>query len=287
MMRLAAKRRTQWTNSCQLRLGEQQSILLKAGLVEVSRVGTGDPIVLVPGLAGGMRLLAPLARRLARHHEVILYNLRGDSSPTAAPHARRLGDYADDLAELVERLQLERPTIFGVSFGGAVALEMATERPERVGALVLQGVEARYRTCTGSLIARRVLERFPLPKDNRFLNQFFNLLHGGKPEPGPLVDFVVETCWETDQSVMAHRLESLEAFDVSERLWRLDVPTLVLAGTRDVIVPLARQRELAGAIPAARFRQIEGAGHIAFLTHQAEVTRHIDHLLSDSRRMLC
>ena len=94
-----------------------------------------------------------------------------------------------------------------------------------------------------------MLERFPLPRDNGFLNQFFNLLHGAKPEPGPLADFVVERIWETDQSVMAQRLAQLESFDVSERLWKIDVPTLVLAGSKDAIVPAARQKLLAGRSP--------------------------------------
>ena len=87
-----------------------------------------------------------------------------------------------------------------------------------------------------------MLERFPLPSDNRFVNQFFNLLYGAKPEPGPLIDFVVDRIWETDQSVMAQRLAQLELFDVSDRLWRIDVPTLIVAGARDAIVPAARQR---------------------------------------------
>ena len=44
---------------------------------------------------------------------------------------------------------------------------------------------------------------------------------------------------------MARRFGLLDTFDVSDRLWRIDVPTLVLAGERDVIVPAARQRALA------------------------------------------
>ena len=89
----------------------------------------------------------------------------------------------------------------------------------------MNGAEARFRPTLGSTIARRVLERFPLPNDNRFVNQFFHLLYGAKPDPGPLVDFVIDRIWETDQRVMAERLTKLESFDVSDRLWRIDVPT--------------------------------------------------------------
>ncbi|HEX8203039.1 MAG TPA: alpha/beta hydrolase, partial [Isosphaeraceae bacterium] len=128
---------------------------------------------------------------------------------------------------------------------------------------------------------------YPLPGDNPFLNQFFNLLHGCKPEPGPLVDFVVRRCWETDQAVMAARLRALESFDVADRLWRIDVPTLVLAGTRDAIVPAERQRALAAAIAGARFETLADAGHIGFLTHGREVARQVGQLLRQTRRSLC
>ena len=95
---------------------------------------------------------------------------------------------------------LEAPAVFGVSFGGAIALELAAEHPDRLGALIVHGVEAAFRPTIGSKIARRVLERFPLPSDSRFINQFFHLLFGSKPEPGPLVDFVVDRIWETGQT---------------------------------------------------------------------------------------
>src|SRR5262249_26272414 len=207
--------------------------------------GRGDPIVLIPGLAGGWKLLWPLVRRLARHFEVITFGLRGDEGSwdgTTAPtrRVRQIGEYAEDIVCLFDQLELEAPAGFGISFGGAIALELAAEYPDRLGALMLHGVEARFRPTIGSIIARRVLERFPLPSDSRFINQFFHLLFGATPEPGPMVDFVVDRIWETGQSVMAQRLEQLESFDISERLWSVGAPTLVMAGGRDAIVPVAR-----------------------------------------------
>jgi len=257
-------------------------------LVDVIRIGRGEPLVLVPGLAGSWKLTLPLARRLARRFEVITYGLRGDRFPSfgsTLPHHGiwDIGGHADDLASLIGQLGLERPAIFGVSFGGAIALELAVEHPSCLGTLIVQGADCRFRSTIGSTIARRVLERFPLPRDNGFLNQFFNLLHGVKPEPGPLADFVVERIWETDQSVMAQRLAQLESFDISERLWKIDVPTLVLAGSKDAIVPAARQKLLARSVPGARLEVLEGAGHIGFLTHQREVVRQVRRHLLQSR----
>jgi pimeloyl-ACP methyl ester carboxylesterase len=266
--------------------GRRARVRLGGEPSEVIRMGKGDPLVLVPGLAGGWKLLLPLARRLAHDFEVILYGLRGDGLPSAgfSASSSRVWDmsgHASDLASLIDQLQLDCPVVFGVSFGGAIALETAIEYPDRLGALVVQGTDARFRSTIGSSIARRVLERFPLPIDNAFVNQFFNLLHGVKPDPGPLADFVVECIWKTDQSIMAQRLAQIENFDVTDCLWQIDVPTLVLAGSKDVIVPAARQMALAQSIAGARFEAVEGAGHIGFLTHRTDVVRHVRrHLLN-------
>lgn len=212
-MRLAAKRRFEWLMSGHFHEGREHHVRLHHEWVDVVEAGQGEPIVLVPGLAGSWKLAAPLARALARKHRVYTCGMRGDRFPlrTSLPHD--IGEHARDLRDLIDQLGLERPAVMGVSFGGAVALEFAVEYPTRLGALVVAGAEARFRASLGSTIARRVLERFPLPTDNGFVNQFFNLLHGGKPEPGPLADFVVERCWETDQSVLAQRIGALDSFE--------------------------------------------------------------------------
>lgn len=285
-MRITARRRAQWLMSDYVFDGRRRQVRLDDARLEVVEIGKGEPIVLVPGLAGGWKLLAPLARKLAKRNRVILYGFRDELDPLSARPARFVSDHARDLSGLIGALVLERPTIFGVSFGGAVALEFAVDEPHRVGRLILSGVESRFRTTLASTIARRVLERFPLPGDNAFVNQFFNLFHGGKPDAGPMPRFIVERCWETDQGVMARRLAMLESFDVTDRLWRLDAPTLILAGSRDVVVPPARQKALADSIAGARFASIENAGHVGFLTHSPDIVSHVDRLCRGGRPSL-
>jgi pimeloyl-ACP methyl ester carboxylesterase len=286
-MRLAAKRRSEKGRSGTWGEGRFGWLDARGAGPQVVRVGRGEPIVLLPGLAGGRDLLAPLARRLATRNEVVLPTLRGDRGLLGPCPVHDVADYAEELARTLDRLGLERPILAGVSFGAAVALEYAVTHPHRIGGLATWGGEARFRPSIGTTIARRVCERYPLPSDSPFLNQFFNLLHGGKPEPGPLVDFIVERCWTTDQSVVAHRLAMLEGFDVTDRLWRIDVPTLVLAGSRDVVIPAARQRALAESIGGASYVQVEGAGHVGFLTHRAEFADRLAGLVLKVRRSYC
>lgn len=275
-MRLAAHRRSTLGNHLDwLPLVRESVGVSSGGSMEVVRIGRGDPIVLLPGLAGGWKLLLPLAQQLASQHSVVLVGYAGDHPITPRLRSRDVAEEARDVADLLDRLGLERPMVFGVSYGGAVALELAANQPGLPGSLVLYGVESSLCEARVAGLARRVLERFPLPTNSQFVNQFFNLLHGTRPEPGPLAEFVVQRCWETDQAVMAGRLRALEAYDVSARLDRIDVPALVLAGDLDVVVRPERQRQLARALPAGRFRLIPNAGHIGFLSERAAVARHI------------
>lgn len=264
----------------------RQYIDIRGRQVEVARLGQGmgEPIILVPGLAGGYRLLMPLARRLAAHHEIILFDLAGETEPFARRCEDSLSSDALDLTALIRGLGLEQPTVFGISYGGAVALEALVQTPSLAGALVVYGACARFEAGLGAHVARRVLERFPLPSSSPFLNQFFNLLHGGKPQSQSLADFVAERCWSTDAGVILARLRSLESYDVTDHLWRIESPTLVLAGERDVVIPPREQRELAEAIAGARYVRLADAGHVGFLTRGAELSELVAELLETRQR---
>lgn len=246
--------------------------LRKGGGLSVARSGEGPPIVLVAGLAGGWEFLTPLSAHLARDHEVFMVGHRGDEQGGLGPRPGGIEGYAEDLAEAIEALGLEEPTVVGISFGGAIALQLAAQAPELVGRLVVQGAEARFSRRQVSRIARHLLEHFRLPEDSPFLNQFFNLLFAGAPEPGPLLEFVVERCWSTDRLELARRLRALEEWDLNPILGEIDVPTMVIAGTRDAVVPVDRQRALAEAIPGAVFAPISNSGHVTFLTHAREMS---------------
>src|SRR4051812_17758760 len=103
-MRLAKKHRSDWLMSSYFHEGRPHHVRLGEEWVEVTEIGQGDPIVLIPGLAGGWKLLGPLAHLLARTHRVITYDLRGDKFPIGATRPGELGDFAEDLSALIEQL---------------------------------------------------------------------------------------------------------------------------------------------------------------------------------------
>ena len=281
-MRLAAKWQTSWTMvSPGIDQERVESIRLGDECVDLLRLGHGDPLVLVPGLAGSWKLVLPLARSLARHFQVFVYGLRGDRSPWGGPdealgRVSDIGEHANDLARLIEKLDLRCPAVLGVSFGGAIALEFAAEHPRRLGALIVHGAEARFRSTMGSTIARRVLERsrcratidssisFSISFTARSPSQVRSSISwstaSGKPTRASWPSGLLN--WNR----LTSRIGSGE----------IDVPTLIVAGgPRRRLYRCAGSKRLAEAIAGARFQSVENAGHIGFLTHQAELVRNI------------
>lgn len=239
---------------------------LKHYTVKYCEWGQGQPLVLVPGLAGGYELLGPLARRLARTHRVISYQLRGEDDCFALRQRFGMAELADDLEEFLAWYGLESPAVMGVSFGGALALEFAARHPYRLSRLIVQGAGARFERSLLQRIAGWVLSSYPLPSDNAWVNQFFSLLFGRRNTPRPLFDFVTRQCWQTDQGVMAHRFRLVERSNVEARLSRIRVPLLVLAGQRDLLVSERSLRRLCEGVPDSQLRRLAGCGHLAFAT---------------------
>jgi pimeloyl-ACP methyl ester carboxylesterase len=233
--------------------------------------GEGPPLVVVPGLAGGFPLLGPLARVLAREYQVIAYQLRGEDDAFALRQRFGVAELVNDLEEFIDWYGLESPPVMGVSFGGVLALELAARRPFRLQALITQGVGPRFEPGLLGEVAGAVLSGYPLPADSPFVNQFFNLFFGTKQKPGPLFDFVTRQCWQTDQGIMAHRFGLVEQLDLGKDLERVRVPSLIMAGERDLIVSGKGLQEMARRLPEARAVRLPGAGHLAFVTHPEQV----------------
>src|SRR5262249_39655318 len=156
-------------------------------------------------------------------------------------------------------------------FGGVLALEFAARYPSRLRALAVQGVGARFESSLLQRVASLVLNRYPLPTDNPFVNQFFNLLFGRRQRVVPLFEFVTQQCWQTDQSVMAHRFRLVERLDLTGRLPRIKAPTLVLAGSRDLLVSEQSLKDLCRGIADVRRGSLPGCGHLAFVTQPKRV----------------
>ena len=124
-----------------------------SGIVDI---GTGTPIVLIPGLQGRWEWMRPTVDALAKHHRVITFSLCDErTSPFPCDPQKAFENYIEQVELALDRAHVERAVIAGVSYGGLIATEFAARRPQRVEALVL--VSALHKTWHPNEVQRQFL----------------------------------------------------------------------------------------------------------------------------------
>ena len=104
----------------------------------MSDVGTGSPIVLIPGLQGRWEWMRPAVEALAKHHRVVSFSLCDErTSPFPCDLTRAFDNYIAQVGTAMDRAGLSQAAIVGVSYGGLIAAEFSARHPERVSSLVL------------------------------------------------------------------------------------------------------------------------------------------------------
>ena len=234
------------------------------GAVAFEVRGTGPPLVLVAGLASTRRLWGELPALFARRCTVVTVDNRGvGGSRGGAPFT--LDGAADDLALLVETLRLEPVSLLGVSMGGLVAVRTAARHGNRVRRLV--AVSCRVRSTPSH---DRILRFFELALTRLSPGEAAEALMAfafGAAFADAYPGFVEQAAhlWAPEPLDVPGALAQLAhlraGFDLSSDARAITCPTLVIAGALDPIVPAAASRELAAAIPGARYSQVAGAAH--------------------------
>ena len=239
---------------------------LEAGGVRLhyEETGTGQPLVLLPGL--GMRAAhwAPHLPILAANRRVIALDVRGgaESDCPSGPYDTR--QMADDTALALDALGIDRADVLGFSMGGFVAQSLALEHAERVDRMVL-ALTALRPTARGRerLKLELALRENPALYELHFRELFLWLFDDATFERTGAIDRLVEAAMEHvgEESLVGIRGRVAACLAHDARPWAsgITVETLVIGATRDLIYPPSEAQALAAAIPGARLELIEGA----------------------------
>ncbi|MFQ3566068.1 MAG: alpha/beta hydrolase [Aggregatilineales bacterium] len=214
--------------------------------------GSDDrPALLAIHGAGGSRLSWPRSIRRIEGWRVLTVDLPGHGRSEGAGRSST-AEYAADLLALLESIQLERVIAIGHSLGGAIALQMALEMPERVAGLILIATGAKLSVRADLLDA---LHSDPV-NAAAALNE---MMFGGKTAPE--LKAANLALLRAAARVLHGDFWAAHMFDVRERLSAIDAPTLVIVGGEDVMTPPAYSQYLQTRLPNAALLQFAGAGH--------------------------
>jgi poly(3-hydroxyalkanoate) depolymerase len=237
--------------------------------------GTGRPLLLLMGIGANMDMWAPFEEELdAAAVQTITVDAPGTGGSTGYRCPRRMSGLARTLVRMLDELGYEDVDLLGVSFGGALAQQLAHQAPGRVRRLVLAATGPGLGGIPGSprvLWALATPRRYAQPE---YFRRIAGRVYGGSARRDPDATLQGSLARFTRPPSLVGYLAQLYAiagWTSVPWLHHLGQPTLVINGDDDPIVPLANGRMLARMIPGARLHVVHGGGHLFLLEQPAEI----------------
>jgi pimeloyl-ACP methyl ester carboxylesterase/predicted glycosyltransferase len=210
-------------------------------------------------------LLRGVVPWLSQHFRVVVMDLRGNgrSDRPTRPEDYGFDHYFADLLAVIDRLEVERLAIVGISATAMAAIRLAAEQPQRVSHLVTAGgwVNMKLETPQAREAAEQGLQKMRADWP-AFLDGFFGAVFNEPHSTKPYEDAVLRNGAASDGATVALGRNGWLGTDVREAAARVRCPTLVIHGERDKVVPFAQAESIAAAVPGARLLKIEGGGHL-------------------------
>lgn len=199
------------------------------------------PFVLVHGLGVSSRYMVPTATRLSRYRQVFAPDLPGFGSSSRPPRALSVPDLAATVKEWMDIVGLSRAVFLGNSLGCQVIAHVAVEHPARVEAAILVGPTMDPRAGAWAQVGRLLLDTFAEPPS------YLPLLLSDYLRAGPVRTVATFRHGLRDRTFAVYPYMAM--------------PTLVVRGARDPIVPQRWAEDLAARLPHGRLAVIPGKGH--------------------------
>jgi 3-oxoadipate enol-lactonase len=230
--------------------------------------GDGPVVVLSHGLLMNRAMFVPQVEALRDRYRLVTWDQRGHGE-AEHPGTWTFWDSARDVLALLDHLDIRQAVLGGMSQGGFLSLRAALLAPERVRALVLLDTQAGTEDPEVVPLYRGVAEAWAANGSDPATLDFAAATILGPADHRPWV-----ALWE---QLPPHRATQvmhplLEREDLTDRLGEITCPALVVHGSADAAIPVAKAQVLADGLPGARpLVVVEGGGHAANLSHPEPV----------------
>jgi pimeloyl-ACP methyl ester carboxylesterase len=238
--------------------------------------GSGPTVVQIGGAVNGHEGYALITPHMQEHFTVIDYDHRGYGQSDRPAQKYTMGTWADDLAGLLDTLEIGRCHVHGGSMGGFIACLFAAKYPERVDRLVFNGAVAKcdWMARTQFHLWKRTAQMFGLGSDELALmlltHAFSRPYLDGMVASGSLhsLDWMKDSITRNATlDIFCDACDAMAETDVTGLLGNVTAPTLVLHGTDDCLTPLdcgpdgAGARKIHEGIAGSELFLLEGCGH--------------------------
>lgn len=208
-------------------------------------------LLLLEGMGGDIPGWGRDIEALSASCHLVVYDHRGNGWSDAPDESQSMETFVDDALGLLDHLGIPTAHIYGQSFGGMVAAELALAKPERVMTLILAATHAG-----GDAV---VPSRAKVPKDEADTAIFSVAFVREHPHD---VAALYRAGVPQKPAGGRRQWEAMQGYAVGHRLSELTMPVLVLHGDQDRVVDVANAKVLARGIPGAELVILTGAGHV-------------------------
>jgi pimeloyl-ACP methyl ester carboxylesterase len=244
------------------------------------KAGKGPAVLLIHGIGDSSDTWTELIPELARHHTVIAPDLLGHGSSDKPRGDYSVPAYANGMRDLLGVLGIDRVTLVGHSLGGGVAMQFAYQFPHRTERLALvspggvgRGVTPALRLASlpGAHLALASLRLPPVRTQTSLVIRLLQLLDTGLGVDAPDLLRVVDSLpCSASRDAFIRTLRAVvdwrgQVVTMLDRCYlTAGMPTLVIWGSRDAVVPARHAKVAHAAMPGSRLEIFEGAGHFPF-----------------------
>jgi 3-oxoadipate enol-lactonase len=246
---------------------------------EVSGRKDAPPLLLIRGLARSSSYWLEVRQLFETERRLIVLDNRGVGRSDCPPPPWTTADMADDIAEVLSYLEIDRTDVFGISLGGMIAQSLALRHPRRIDRLILACTSAGGRTAKRvSPLAALALVRaatMPFAEGLRFSAPWVLSEQAMRTRP-EIVDIWIAIANSEPRSRLGvlSQLVAAARHDASAHLHHIEHRALVITGDADRLIHPDNSRSIAKRLPNARLHTLAGAGH-DFPTERPEETARV------------
>jgi 3-oxoadipate enol-lactonase len=239
-------------------------------------------LVFANSLGSDLRIWDEVVGHFTNDFNVIRYDNRGHGLTDAPAPPYSLDDFVRDLVGLLDGLGIKETTVCGLSVGGLIAQGLAINYPDRVRALVLADTGMRIGSLASweeriATVKESGLTKLVAPSMERWFTAAFR--EHRKVE----VDGYANMLLRNPAHGYLGTCFALRDADLTDKTVKIQKPTLVLCGDQDVATPPDLGRELAQAIPGARFALIKDAAHLTSIEQPEAMAQQMRQFFRDAR----
>ena len=238
--------------------------------------GDGYPLIMIMGLSANLDWWdPPLMEAMSSKFKTFIFDNRGAGRTDKPEIDYSVKMFADDTAGLMDALNIQRAHVLGISMGGMIAQEFVLKYPEKVEKLVLCATNCGYSKSVppSSEVLELMARDFEGMEPEEVIKDMISLLFTEdfiKNNPNT-IELFRESALKAPIPASAYKrqLDAILKYDTCRRIKKMNTPTLIMHGKKDILVPPQNGEVLAKRIPRAKLSLFDNSGHALF-SHETE-----------------